>query len=357
MVQEPIIDQYFRNWKDVVKCFRSYETGEQADRSIYLTMPFWTATGKGRCLSLSYGLHFPFDIHETTLVQTRKDELLAVVPFLVNKKTKEIYLRGQYTAAGHLGAFYTGEWTYEAFMQGMASLGNRFAGYQLVLDRIYEDSLLASYAEQYCASGGQPVEKEACVAIPIQSGYEAWYSGLSRKSRYHVRVTYSRLEKEAAAWQLKPVFTKRDTNKDIFARSLFYSRRIFSKNNHDFGLATPVFQALHTISKLVLPMTKALKRLQEAFHMEVYINGEMAAFLSGFLIEGDRLVVPRLAIDLKYKHYNPGSLLISETIKYLSNELKDYNIKFLDLARGDEPYKLDHGGEVYYNLRFKMQLH
>ena len=44
------------------------------------------------------------------------------------------------------------------------------------------------------------------------------------------------------------------------------------------------------------------------------IDGEVAAFLEGFIDKGS-ILVPRLAINEKYKRYSPGLILCNEIIK------------------------------------------
>lgn len=77
----------------------------------------------------------------------------------------------------------------------------------------------------------------------------------------------------------------------------------------------------------------------------LYINDKPAAMFSGILNKsGDRIVIPRLAIDTNYKFYSPGYILIYESIKYLT---KETHVNHLDLCRGTEKYKLDMGGMIY----------
>lgn len=58
-----------------------------------------------------------------------------------------------------------------------------------------------------------------------------------------------------------------------------------------------------------------------------------------------KILVPRLSINMDYRRYSPGGLLINETIKYIS--LKEF--REFDLQRGDESYKYNYGGTDYQN--------
>lgn len=82
------------------------------------------------------------------------------------------------------------------------------------------------------------------------------------------------------------------------------------------------------------------------FHALLFINGELASFMAGFMDhEQQKLVIPRLAIDHAFKFYSPGYVLLCETMRQL---IANTAIRELDLSRGDERYKFDLGGQPYY---------
>lgn len=59
------------------------------------------------------------------------------------------------------------------------------------------------------------------------------------------------------------------------------------------------------------------------------------------------IVVPKLAIDTEFGKYSPGGILLAEFMKRHSNT-------FVDLSRGNEPYKEVYGGQLYYNYSIKL---
>ena len=73
----------------------------------------------------------------------------------------------------------------------------------------------------------------------------------------------------------------------------------------------------------------------------LFIDGRLAAFMSGLLGSKNEYVVPRLSIDDEFGFYSPGMLLVNEAIKYFIEKTK---IRHLDLSQGDEPYKYKMGG-------------
>lgn len=84
---------------------------------------------------------------------------------------------------------------------------------------------------------------------------------------------------------------------------------------------------------------------QNAITFTLYINNELAAFMSGVIGINNEYVVPRLSINDKYKFYSPGNILILEAVKYL---IKNSNVEVLDLSQGTESYKYKLGGCEHY---------
>ena len=68
--------------------------------------------------------------------------------------------------------------------------------------------------------------------------------------------------------------------------------------------------------------------------------------------DGATVSVPRLAIDSEYSFYSPGYVLINEVIKYIAAHPV---LNELDLSRGDEKYKLDFGGKLYYTYDYDLR--
>lgn len=82
------------------------------------------------------------------------------------------------------------------------------------------------------------------------------------------------------------------------------------------------------------------------------IDGEIAAFLEEFIDKGS-ILVPRLAINEKYKRYSLGLILCNEIIKECYRSEK---IRCLNLLRGTEKYKYDLGGKNYITKNLKIDL-
>lgn len=77
----------------------------------------------------------------------------------------------------------------------------------------------------------------------------------------------------------------------------------------------------------------------------LWIGTEIGAYLEGYVNRARRAVeFPRVAINGKWAWYSPGILLLDA----VSTELaRTTPIRFIDLGRGDERYKLEMGGAIY----------
>lgn len=96
--------------------------------------------------------------------------------------------------------------------------------------------------------------------------------------------------------------------------------------------------------------TKLYLESPNALTCVLYINGTIAAFLSG-LVDNGRMIVPRLSIDDSFKRYSPGMLLVIETIKHL---IDSTDVTVLDLSQGKEQYKYNLGATEHFSYRFKL---
>lgn len=96
----------------------------------------------------------------------------------------------------------------------------------------------------------------------------------------------------------------------------------------------------------------SLYKNENAINASLYIDGKIAAFFAGFLNKkGDRIVIPRLAVDSSFKFFSPGYILLCESIKYL---IDNSNVRNLDLCLGSEKYKTDMGGRKYETITVKV---
>lgn len=93
--------------------------------------------------------------------------------------------------------------------------------------------------------------------------------------------------------------------------------------------------------------TIAHRNLESSYFGVLRINGNIAAFWSGFCNPNrDYISCPRLALDANYSRCSPGIILLCETAKIIEQST---GINKLDLSRGNHDYKMKMGGVNYYS--------
>lgn len=83
---------------------------------------------------------------------------------------------------------------------------------------------------------------------------------------------------------------------------VYLGRQRGKYGNHN-GIARVIYSFFY---KHLKHDSVSLKQNENAIHFVFYVNNEIAAFFSGLKTNhGDRIVVPRLAINDKYQFYSP----------------------------------------------------
>ncbi len=100
-------------------------------------------------------------------------------------------------------------------------------------------------------------------------------------------------------------------------------------------------------------LTWAMENMQSHHTFTLMLNGNPAAFMSGFLTNYNEIVFPIVSMNIDYQQFSPGKLMISESVKYLQQET---TIRGIDLSRGDERYKREMGGKPHYNYACILHL-
>lgn len=347
-------DIRFVKWIELNHIFSQIPFNTISDMSIYQMPQFLSITGKGRKFSRS-SLWNLRGVTEDNIIQYCSGEVCAVCPLLINKRKKEVVLRGNYTSAGQLGIIYTQDWSYEAFCHLIETIKSRYQNLTIKFDRLREDTRLRSYLTKYCMDNHCGVHKSACVSVQISDGYDAWYGNLSKSTRQTIRTSYNRIKKANISMQVK--FTRGGQTKEstTWKRVYLYSKRTLAKNSYSYnGILGRVVSIAEAVNKYADPMTKALNTMEDSFTAEVFFDAKLVAFLRGFVSQDKRMFIAHLTIDSEFGYYSPGGVLIHETIQYLSSKKDGLNVEELDFQEGDEPYKYRYGGTTYYNYTFTL---
>lgn len=198
-----------------------------------------------------------------------------------------------------------------------------------------------------------------CTNIALPESYENYYKELSSSTRQNLRTAFNRLKRDGRhvclkvitnggmwkTWNYEKIESIQSTQIEFcdlqqnssltdsdFAKmlSLYYQR-----HKERYGENTSKLKIWYM--KHLNFMTKSLRYMRSAMSVMLFIDNELAAFLSGLKSHGEKdFIVPRLSINGKYGFYSPGMLIVNETARYMITQTTNRN---LDLSLGTETYK------------------
>ncbi|MBQ8830074.1 MAG: GNAT family N-acetyltransferase [Oscillospiraceae bacterium] len=266
-----------------------------------------------------------------------------ICPVSVDERKKELFLLGDFSAVGYCDVIYSKDTTADHFEKVIDELKNRYPGYVLKFNKVNESSDFCSYLLQR----SKVISRDECVSISFNGDYMSYYMALSKNTRQNIRTAYNRMKRDGKSFSFQIVEGKAclsEKQKNDMIR--VYCTRMKDKFK-DEVLPFPIMYIAH---RYFNPIIKSLNTLDNKFHALLYIDGELAAFLSGLKnSDGDEIVVPRLAMNGKFDFYDPGIVLLRETAEYLCQECPN---AVLDLSRGNEKYKYAMGGQTHFNYSF-----
>lgn len=210
------------------------------------------------------------------------------------------------------------------------------------------------------------------VDIIIPDLYNSYYMSLSSSSRQNLRTAYNRINRGNHIVRLVGLVGRElvyecvlddielGVEKEYLLRKISKrERNIFFKEMIDlyvkrhkehYSVNTSYLKYLYL--RTINYSTVNLKTLNNACSFMVFIDNELAAFMSGYIdnLRGS-FVIPRLSINSLFKFYSPGIVLINEGIVFCRKFLSITN---LDLGRGGEQYKYVMGGRTHLTHSFSV---
>lgn len=187
---------------------------------------------------------------------------------------------------------------------------------------------------------------DKCVSIDFSDGTDSLYQSLSKSVRQNIRTAYNRMKTNGIDYRLKVYDGKRIDDTMWNKIQNIYISRLFSKyKSRKFRNAFARWYNTY-IYKHLKHDSRSLRSMSGTFHAILLNGDEPMAFFSGLkTCNGKKVSIPRLAINDKYAFYSPGYTLLFETMKYMEANTP---CRLIDLTRGDEKYKTDMGGKIYY---------
>lgn len=184
------------------------------------------------------------------------------------------------------------------------------------------------------------------VMLKLPATYEEYIASLSKKMHKNIRMIYNRMKTDNCDFRFE-VFRGVEMPESVYKQFLrLYSKSYNLKNSSRNWWRKKSYPIR---VKYLHPHAMAINRIDSSMCGVLFINGEVAAAMGGYLQKNNEYyLIPRITYDKKYSRYSPGVILLLETIKYLISN----KIPIFDWSRGDEEYKLWLGGQVYYQYAF-----
>ncbi len=283
-------------------------------------------------------------LFRTEIFEIIDDGLNTVMIIPLYGRDGQYYLLGDLLMTGHLDFIYKQGISNEEFAQAFTLLRSELKGTKLFLNKISERSKL----NDYLGANHTISQKGICINIGFGSDLEVYKKSLSKNMRRHIRNMYNRLERESVDWDVEVKINTPISNRMKGEILKVYNDRAVEKKGEKLGWL------LKTVRYHFNPITISAANMQGNFNSLLRINGELAAFSSGYVTNDNSTIIsPRGAMNSRYAKFSPGLLLDIETINWLTQNTKITN---LDLSRGDEEYKYALGGQEHYNYSYEIDL-
>jgi hypothetical protein len=224
------------------------------------------------------------------------------------------------------------------------------------LYKIREGSNTFVGIEQFC----KILQKTTNVKIDMGIDYVLYYNKLSHSVKQNLRTSYNRLKRDNHVYKLCVYYgsglivdaENKSVKSGKFEISNLFDELIYLYNKRHvehYGIKSSWMRNwfirhlnFATLNFIHSPI---------AMTLILYVDDEIAAFMSGYKSQANEFIVPRLSMLDKYKFYSPGMLLLNESIKFL---IEHSSIRVLDLSQGNEQYKLRMGGCYHYTYNCEI---
>jgi len=219
-------------------------------------------------------------------------------------------------------------------------MAQRYKGYRMRLfDMPVKLPFVTALAE---LTGANETERDS-FHIPLSDfeDFDAYYASLSKKLRHNIQTRSNHFTHGDLSWELK-MYDRHNppTHEQWLAIwRIFYYRKLQwnKKSSNILRRMACEWQARREVSEGM--KVASFNALDEARMFVFEINGVPAAFAFFYVTDDGYIVVPKLAIDMRFRTHAPGILMLKEIMKWCyANGIKDF-----DLCRGEEPYKQQMG--------------
>ena len=275
-----------------------------------------------------------------------------IFPLLIDNKQRIIFLLGHNEASDYLSPIYARH-NIVLLKEALIKFCQGSQGYKIIFSKIQGQSQLFNILEALKTEGLLSFESKSsiCMSIDTKTDTPTFYDSLSKSARNTYRTACNRIKKQGWGIELSVSNTCLDT---LTSNALY---KLYRQRRRDCDPRAAWYKKLIFWVKKALEQTGLYKRIDPltlysrvcpVFLAQIHINGKLAAFCEGALsVDKNTLHIARVATDKNFYHYSPGQILFVRVI----DQIKD-KVRYFDLTRGNEDYKVKLGARPHYNYSF-----
>ena len=278
-----------------------------------------------------------------------------MILFPFSKKRGDLILFGEnISGAEYLDFVYDENITDAQMIQALKELKEYHHGTKLKLYKINEraktyrclhDNLDILVNDFFIEEGMDRI----CKKISFPDDYEDYFQQLTKNSKSNMKKAYNKFKNNGVKMELKVFNGPIDDRKLL--RDIF---KVNTKRSEEWMHKHRASNFAKYIKNRYFSVTAwSMQKLEEHRTFCFFLDGKLAAFMTGYLTNYNEITFPMISMDSEYAKLSPGKVMISEVVKYLQNNT---DIRVLDVSRGDERYKTEMGGHSHFNYRFSLML-
>ena len=297
-----------------------------------------------------YGLKERYSARYLELVEDGKPVM--ILPVCKYQGKEEYCAIGKFNGFQVYDFVYSREMTIEKMQQCVQFVLDTLKIDKLMLYNVPENSVLyqaVATSQAFCDGYRISAGSNDNVTIDTENDYDLWHSKLSKSTRQNIRTAYNRMNTDGIQLHVEILRGERIKRNTLDQLIDLYCKR--HEERYEVTTSAPKKLYLRYLDF----STVCLRSYPDNFCAMVYMDNQLAAFMSGLVEkQGTSAVIPRLSIENRFSRYSPGVVLINETVKYLTS---DTGIRFLDLSKGAEGYKISMGGKLYdtHSIAFEKE--
>lgn len=271
--------------------------------------------------------------------EDEKREIVMIAPMSYGLVTRKYNTLGDIGQCGIADFLYHPKLSVSEQKKIVLSLAE-YIGTEFRVSKIPSESITIAALEGI----SRTIAKRDNVIIHLEENYPDNIARLSRSVRQNLRTAYNRLERDGKSYRLEVHYGSMADARKMRTEILdcYENRQLYSYSKKMKWLRFEY----HKIGMKYFRHDKfSLFGNENSVQVALYIDGKVAGMYAGVLNHRkDCILVPRLAINMDYKFYSPGYVMLCESFKYF---LSNSTVRNIDLSVGAEQYKLDLGGIKY----------